>query len=408
MKGVLNRLILLLIIFLPLPLFASTPEEATECDTLVLSKPILLPPDSLIFLRDSLQTAAPFEIKDTAIADSVADTDRNWWHLFKQGKLSLQDTTVEYPRFMKFCVDVYNWADKFFNSYDPEYVLGTGKRWKARLVNDNWTDSYALHFKKNRFNIRMLSDFNVNLGAYLHYMAVSVGYSVDMKTVFGGKKTDHSRFDFNFSCALFSADISYYKSDGSNIRQFTGYNLNRIVKEDFPGLKMTDFNASIYYFFNNKRYSQGAAYNFSKYQIKSAGSWIVGFTYNNLDLDMDFSTLPDKMKPQYTFENDHLKFHYYSYCVMFGYGFNWVLHPKWLFNITAVPSIGFNHCYEDASDGSGNQLALNVHGRSSLTFNHRQFFTSVIGKITGNWYTSKNLSLFNAIEYFSINVGFRF
>lgn len=342
-----------------------------------------------------------------ARTDSI-DPNRNWWHLFKTRQLNLQDTTVQYPKFLKFCVDVYNWADHFFNSYNPEYVVGTGHRWKARLVSDNWTDSYALHFKRDKFNIRMLSDLNSNIGAYIHYMAVSVGYSLDLNTVFAGKKNDHSRFDFNFSCALFNADVSYYKTDGTYIRQFTGYNLNRLVKIDFPGVKMTNFNASIYYFFNNKKYSQGAAYNFSKIQKRSAGSWIAGFSYNNLDLAMDFGTLPENLQALYKFESEQLKFHYYSYCLIGGYGYNWVLHPKWLFNVTALPSIGVIHCYEDASDGSGKQLSLNIHGRASLTYNHRNFFLSLIGKISGNWYTSKNLSLFNAIEYFSANVGFRF
>lgn len=372
-----------------------------------------LAPDSVpsrINLPDSVETRSTLSDADFETpADSIAtDPDRNWWHLLKKRELSLQDTTVQYPKFLKFCVNVYNWADKFFNSYDPDYVVGTGHRWKARVVNDNWTDSYALHFKRDKFNVRMLSDLNVNLGAYLHYMAVSVGYSVDMKTLFTGKHTNHSRFDFNFTCALFNAELYYYKTDGTFIRQFTDYNLNRLIKEEFPGVSMTNFGAGAYYFFNNKKYAQGAAYNFSKIQKKSAGSWILGFTYHNLDIAMDFGTLPENLKPLYKFEEEKLKFHYYSYCLQFGYGYNWVMHPKWLFNITAMPSIGVIHCYEDASDGSGKQFALNIHGRSSLTYNHKSFFTSIIAKITGDWYTSKNLSLFNAIEYFSINVGVRF
>lgn len=72
----------------------------------------------------------------------------NWWiNRIRSGTHSMADTTVIYPRFVGFCVDVYNWANKAFNYYDSEYVEGTGKRWKARLVNDNWFDSYAMDFK---------------------------------------------------------------------------------------------------------------------------------------------------------------------------------------------------------------------------------------------------------------------
>lgn len=337
------------------------------------------------------------------------DTNRNWWHLLKKGELSLQDTTVVYPRFLKFCVDVYNWGDRTFNTYDPDYVVGTGHRWKARLVNDNWTDSYAMTFRKKDLSMRMLSNMNVNIGAYLHYMAVSIGYSVDMNTVFEGKKSDHSRFETNFNCALFNFDLYYTKNEGSTyIRQFAGYNQNRLIKSYFPGVYMSNFGVSLYYFLNNKKYSQGAAYNFSKFQKRSAGSWMFGFTFNNLDIHMNFHNLSDNLKPFFNLDNYVYNFHYYSYCALFGYGYNWVWHPKWLFNISVMPSIGVNRGYEDSVEGRGTLLSLNIHGRTSLTFNHRSMFVSLMGKITGNWYTSKSFSLFNAIEYFSANVGFRF
>lgn len=336
------------------------------------------------------------------------DSNRNWWHLLKKRQLDLNDTTVVYPKFLKFCLKVYKWGDKFFNTFDDDYVEGTGHRWKARLVNENWADSYALRIRGSNVNMRMLSSLNDNLGAYLHYMAVSVGYSVDLNAIFAGKRTDHTRFETNFNCALFNFDLYYYHNSGTRIRQFTGLNNNGLIDMEFPGVTSNNFGVSIYYFLNNKKYSQGAAYNFSKYQLKSAGSWMFGFTYSNLDISMYFDQLPEDLKPHFIFPEQYLHLHYYSYCALAGYGYNWVWHPKWLFNITVMPSIGFNHCYEDSSDGSGRQFALDIHGRTSLTFNHRAFFASLIGKFTGNWYISKNLSLFNAIEYLSFNVGFRF
>ena len=389
MKEELNKVSLISFIFLclALPLRAHAAAYPATADTL------------------DVITTLPFHNETD---ETERSTDRNWWHLLKKGQLNLADTTVEYPKFLKLCVDIYNWGDHVFNSYNPDYVEGTGHRWKARLVNENWTDSYSLHLKDPNVTMRMLSNLNVNIGAYLHYMALSIGYSVDMNTIFGGEKTDHTRFETNFNCALFNFDLFYYHNSGTRIRQFMGYNNNKLINSEFPGVTANNFGINIYYFFNNKKYSQGAAYNFSKFQKRSAGSWMAGFSYSNLDISMDFNSLSPELRPLYTFPTNHLKFHYFSYCLMGGYGYNWVWHPKWLFNVTVMPSIGVNHCYEDASDGSGRQLSLNIHGRTSLTYNHRALFTSLIGKITGNWYTSKHLSLFNAIEYFSVNVGFRF
>ena len=346
----------------------------------------------------------------TKVSESPEESDnRNWWYLLKKGQLSMQDTTVQWPKFLKFCVGVYNWGDKFFNSYDPDYVVGTGHRWKARLVNDNWFDSYAMNIRKSNLRLRMVGDLYSNLGAYLQYMAVSVGYSVDLNSVFGGKPTDHTRFETNFNCALFNFDLYYTKnSGGTYIRKLNGYNNNRIFKSPFPGVEMSTLGCNLYYFFNNKKYSQGAAYNFSKYQKRSAGSWIAGFNFNNLDITMDFTKLSPDLKPYFPLSTFFFKFHYNSYCLLGGYGYNWVWHPKWIFNITAIPSIGVNLCSEDGSEGKSTLLALNILGRAALTFNHRALFAGLTAKVTGNWYTSGAYSLFNAIEYFGAVIGFRF
>ena len=43
------------------------------------------------------------------------------------------DSIAEWGRFPRFCVDVYHWGDKFFNSYDSTYVVGTGYKFNVKL-----------------------------------------------------------------------------------------------------------------------------------------------------------------------------------------------------------------------------------------------------------------------------------
>ena len=119
--------------------------------------------DSNIYFNSDIHidTNAPKPV-NVPIKPLVKTPEQRWWlNLLKQGKLSMTDTTVIYPRFIKFCVDVYNWGDHLFNSYDPEYVVGTGKRWKARIVSDNWVDSYAMTLPRG-LHTWMLSDLYSN------------------------------------------------------------------------------------------------------------------------------------------------------------------------------------------------------------------------------------------------------
>ena len=332
-----------------------------------------------------------------------------WWNLFKQGKLSMTDTTVIWPKFLKFCVDVYNWGDRTFNSYDPEYVIGTGKRWKVRVVSDNWLDSYALRLPQG-INANMSSNVYSNIGAYIQYMAVSVGSSYDIEKLFNKKEPSHKKYEFGFICALFNAELYYHENRGGvNIRKFGNINDGKLIKEYFPGVSMYTLGFDVYYFFNNKKYSQGAAYNFAKYQIKSQGSFMLGLSITNQKLNFDFSKLPENLKeslPDADITNYY--FHYNSYAILVGYGYNWVLAPKLLFNATVMPSLGFSHYYEDSLEGNKYLLSMNIQGRISLTYNLGNYYFGIFGKMNGHWYKQGKMSMFSSIENFSAYIGLRF
>ena len=125
-------------------------------------------------------------------------------------------------------------------------------------------------------------------------------------------------------------------------------------------------------------------------------------------VSMDFSTLDPELIPYYKLDSYFLKFHYNNYCVLLGYGYNWVLGRGWLFNVMVMPGIGFNSCFEDSNDGAGILFSLNAKGRMSVTYNHRNFFLGLQGRFDGHLYHSGKYTLFNSIEGVSLNTGFRF
>lgn len=336
------------------------------------------------------------------------DSNRNWWHLFRHGRLNTADTTVQYPKFLGFCMKVYRWADKAFNSYDTTYVVGTGRRWKVRMLSDNWVDSYYINPGK-KIPIRIMSDPYSNIGAYIQYMAVSIGYSVDMNNLFGKNPVNHQKLEYTFNCARFNIEGHYWRNSGQTfIRTFGKYNNGHLIKQPFDGVKLNDFEIYGYYFFNNKKFSMGAAYNFSKFQRKSAGSPVIGFGYNDLDVDIDLRKLPELLTPFLEVTPENYKFHYRSYSIISGYSFNWVLNKKLLFNISAFPGVGLNITYEDNHSGSAKTLAMNIRAMASLTYNLKDFFICGVAKLDGNWYYSGSNTLFSSVENAQLSIGFRF
>lgn len=341
------------------------------------------------------------------VADSIARS-HNWKTLLKERKLDPKDTTVVYPKFLGFCVKVYNWADRVFNSYDTTYVVGTGKKWKARILSDNWVDSYYLN-PGRKMPMRMMSDVYSNLGAYIQFMAVSLGYSFDLGRFFGQTPSTHNKLEFNFNCARFNVEGHFWESyGGTYIRTFGGYNNGHLIKEFFPGARQRTLAAKAYYFFNNRKFAMGAAYNFSKFQKRSAGSAIIGFNYNNLDITMDLNQIPEELKPYLNIDPRLYRFHYNTYCVMSGYSYNWVLNPHLLFNISAFPGLGYTRAYEDSAENGAGLFAVTLKGQGSLTYNLKDFFVCAVAKIDGNWYKSGSFSLFSSVENAQLSVGIRF
>ncbi len=336
------------------------------------------------------------------------DSNRNWIHLLEKGELSLQDTTVEWPKFLKFCLGVYNWGDRFFNGFDTTYVVGTGRRWKVRLVNDLWTDSYIMKVGR-KMPMSMLSHPIIHTGLYLQYMAVSIGYQLDMSNIIGNRPANNQRLTFGFACGLFNFEGSYTRSaDGTYLRRFGDYNDGRMIREFFPGLQMSTFELDLYFYLNHRRYSQVAAYSFGRYQRKRAGSVMLGLSYVDQDIDMDFNTLPEAMMSMVPLEARQLRFNYRNYNILAGYGYSWPVKKHLLFNVTGLPAVGFNQSKERIYGTHHTLFSFGVRGLGSVTYNYNDLFAGLSAKVTGQYYYNKNNDLFSTIYNFVLTLGVRF
>lgn len=135
---------------------------------------------------------------------------------------------------------------------------------------------------------------------------------------------------------------------------------------------------------------------------------MAGFAYCNQNIELDFTKLPDKLKPFMNFEATNYRFHYNDYNLLFGYGYNCVMGNHWLYNITVIPGVGFNHCFEDSADGSAKLLSISGRAMTSFTYNNGNWFAGLQGKVRGNWYHSSSTSLFNTVQSIVLSGGIRF
>lgn len=338
------------------------------------------------------------------------DTTRNsgyWWRALKHGHVDFNDSTMGYPKFVMFCYRTYVWGDRAFNSYDSDYVVGTGKNWKLFLKSNNWVDSYIGHPVKD-VNQIIYSNLVSNIGITLSFMAVSVGYSLGVSNLIHGNNVSN-KVDFSFTCARFAADAYYWENKNDINATYRIKNADNVRhKLRQSGVSRKAMGLTAYYFFNNKRYAQAAAYCFSKYQKRSAGSWLAGFSLQHYDVKIDVEKLSEDVRPFFPTQADAPRILYNDYCLLFGYGHNWVLSSNWLLNFTITPYIGYryNH-FPNAGDKSSN-VSLNCRARLAAVYNHRQFFMGFQSYADHHRYASKNSRLVNSLLDFSVLAGIRF
>lgn len=338
------------------------------------------------------------------------DTTRDsayWKRALQHGKIDMNDTTIIYPSFFDFCVKVYRWGDHTFNGYDSTYVVSTGKNWKLMLKNNNWLSSCIGHISEDKMPVGMYSNMTSSFGAQLSFMAVSVSYMMNINDLISSNKVKNKKFDFSFTCSRLYLSLYNYKGDYPYyIHRFGDIPHQDIRGYKFKGVSSTLKGTNLYYIFNNRHYSQAAAYCFSKYQRKSSGSFIAGIYIFNEDVTMNFNDLREHFPNEKIC--DDLSYKYKGYSALFGYGYNWVLGRNWLFNITAVPGFGYRRSTPGSPDGEFDFWSCDYRAKMGLVLNRKRFFYGLHLFTEGHWYLTKHNSVFNANHDLNAIVGFRF
>ena len=340
--------------------------------------------------------------------DTVRD-GRYWWRALKHGKVDVTGKTIHYPAFLRFAWRTYKWGDKAFNSYDTSYVVSTGKNWKLILKSMNWVDTYSGE-PVPKSSIFVTSNLTSNIGLQLSFMAVSVGFTMGVSDLIHGKGKS-KKADFSFTCARFAAEAYYMENIGSTTMEYSlkeGSEKYKGTIRGFDGLKRKSYGLDIYYFFNNRRYAQAAAYCYSKYQKRSAGSWIAGINLQHRDLSFNADEFPPIVREQLPSDLVMPHFLYNDYCLMVGYGYNWVINKSWLLNVTVAPYAGYRHVIATQNENRVSTFSINLRSRIGAVYNHKKFFLGLVGYADVHRYRTQDYYFLGSILDFTALVGYRF
>ena len=213
--------------------------------------------------------------------------------------------------------------------YDTNYVVRPeGKLTLKVRLNQTGNDFHA----KGTVNgvdakADLKTEHKTTMSVAASYRGLSAALAINPAKMSGAYK-DYE-FNLNYYSSRLSLDFSYQRSESLMGDVHRDDMVGRMESGDVT-LKVT--NLAGYYTFNHRRFSFPAAFNQSYIQRRSAGSWLVGFSYQGGSIktsDELKARRPDA--PEVSIKVGHLG-------IGGGYGYNWVLGKRWLLHFSMLPT----------------------------------------------------------------------
>ncbi len=314
---------------------------------------------------------------------------------------------------------LFGFIGNLLNDYDTLYISPNKYKFAFMLENSNWYEYYR--FKSTEDNPHTLifaPKMSYKLGGYFGWKWIFIGYSIDLRNIFGGKKNKEQRTEFGLSLysSIVGCDLYYRKSGNAfkvrNIEDFLPDNYENNIITDMDGFSVKIKGLNAYWIFNHKRFSYPAAYSQSTNQRRNAGSLIAGISYSDHNINFDRNRLPGVVLEQLNNTFDFRKISYKDFSLSLGYSYNWVFVKNCLANISLTPAIAYKHSEIETNVGTkypeSNKINFDLITRAGITYNNSKYFVGASLVMHTYDYRSNYFYLNNSFGTIRIYAGFNF
>lgn len=298
--------------------------------------------------------------------------------------------------------------NKYLDQKDSLYI--SPNKYKLTLMAQyiNNYEYYRFSLPDAKQSITLMPDNSDKIGVYVGWKWIFLGWAFDIN-----KNRAKSDWNFSFYTAKVGIDIFYRKrSKGFRIKELKGFKNSdgqeiRNYSRRFDGISVSQRGINVYYIFNNKYFSYPAAYSQTTNQLRSCGTFILGFNYSEQSFNIDTKKFDTSIE---TAMSPSLKFNiirYKDYSINLGYSYNWVFAKNCLANISMTPAIGYkNTSFKlTASKEFVDNINFDFISRAAIVYNNTRYFigASLISHTYS--YRRSNLSIVNGFGTLNIYAG---
>lgn len=211
-------------------------------------------------------------------------------------------------------------------SYDTMYMTRPNTKFTVKVMGNVYGHSYSV--KSNLGGVSTEADLRTarkaTLSVGFNYQGVGISLALNPSKLAGVNRDYELNFNIYNNRYCISAT---YQSSRTMSGDITTDGKSYQVEKGYINTKM--FRVTGYYVFNRRKFSYPAAFTQSYIQLRSAGSWLAGFSFQGGTL----KTAADVPK-----EMSKVRIYAGNFGIGGGYAHNWVAR-KWLFHLSILPTL---------------------------------------------------------------------
>ena len=232
-------------------------------------------------------------------------------------------------------------------TFDTAYIARPNARWTIKLRGNLSGADIQTNTKMDGLShkTQVMADFRGTLSMAVAYRGIGLGLAVNPAKL-AGKNRDYE-FNLNSYSNRYGFDVVYLSS-----KTYHGHTDVGDERVDIPKglISQKALNLNFYYAFNYRKFSFPAAFSQSYIQKKSAGSWMIGASFDGSKTVVSTDDEHPALKP--------ITIRLNEFAIGGGYGYNLVVGKYLLFHLSAVPTITvYSHDYtkvmSEQADESG-------------------------------------------------------
>ena len=214
-------------------------------------------------------------------------------------------------------------------NYDTAYIMRPPGRWTIKLrgnLSGAWIRTTGRN-GEDQYHTEVESDFRGTLSMAVAYRGLGAAVALNPMKL-AGKSQDYE-LNVNSYSNRFGFDIVFLSSKTYHGKASMNDEVTPIEK---GAIRQQALNVNLYYAFNSKRFSFPAAFSQSYLQRRSAGSFMVGASFDGQITDIDANE---------TANQQPINLKLMEIGIGAGYGYNLVAGKRWLFHLSLLPTFDF-------------------------------------------------------------------